>query len=89
MQDGIDQIYDKYFETYYAHMADRKKTDRELTKKFLRELISSLYVAHGNNWEGRSEVKDAEMRAMIAAYEVVLRDWEDEDGQDSARHAST
>lgn len=77
MKDGIDQIYDKYFETYYAHMLDRKKCDPDLTKRFLRELIESLYVAQGNNWEGRSEVKDAEMRAMIAAYEVILGNWED------------
>jgi len=78
MKDNIDRIYDKYFDTYYAHMLDRKRTDPQLTKRFLRELIESLYVAQGNNWEGRSEVKDAEMRAMIAAYEVVLGNWEDQ-----------
>jgi hypothetical protein len=76
MKDNLDQIYDKYFDTYYAHMLDRRKNDPELTKRFLKELIESLYVAQGNNWEGRSEVKDAEYRAMIAAYEVVLGDWE-------------
>ena len=77
MKDNIDQIYNKYFDTYYAHMLDRIQTDPCMTKRFLRELIESLYVAHGNNWEGRSEVKDAEMRAMIAAYEVILNNWED------------
>ena len=77
MKDNLDEIYDKYFETYYAHMQNRKGTDPDLTRQFLKELIESLYVAHGNNWEGRSEVKDAEMRAMIAAYEVVLQNWDD------------
>ncbi len=79
MNGSLEEIYDKYFDTYYAHMLDRKQTDPHLTKRFLRELIGSLYVAQGNNWEGRSEVKDAEMRAMIAAYEVVLHDWTEEE----------
>jgi len=79
MKDIRDQIYDKYFDTYYAHMLDRKRNDPDLTKPFLRELIDTLYVSQGNNWEGRSEVKDAELCAMIAAYEVVLENWECED----------
>lgn len=79
MKDNLDEIYDKYFDTYYAHMLARKECDRDLTKQFLCELIESLYVAQGNNWEGRSEVKDAEYRAMIAAYEVVLQNWQKED----------
>ena len=79
MRDDLDKIYDHYFETYYAHMMDRRESDPELSKRYLRELLESLYVAQGNNWDGRSEVKDTEYRAMIAAYEVVLNNWEAED----------
>ena len=78
MKYDIGAVYDRYFETYYAYMLERRKSDPYLTKDFLKGLIESLYVAQGNNWEGRSEVKDAEYRAMISAYEVILGDWEAE-----------
>lgn len=76
MKDNIDQIYEKYFDTYYAHMMNRKSCDPTLTKQFLRELIDTQYIAQGNNWEGRGAMKDAEYRAMIAAYEVILENWD-------------
>lgn len=76
MSDYLDKTYDETFDSVFANMTYRKENDPDFTKQHLKDLLESLYVHQGNNWVGRSEIKELINTATIAACEAVLYDWE-------------
>ncbi|NLI20868.1 MAG: phosphonoacetaldehyde reductase [Clostridiales bacterium] len=77
MEQYLQEIYDDAFSTAYESFRSRRATDARFTRAYLRGLLESLYVAQGNNWLGRGEVKEAAQNGMIAAAEAVLDEWEE------------
>lgn len=75
MTDYMQKTYDETFDTVYTNITQRKENDSNFTKQSLKELLDSLYVHQGNNWAGRSEIKELINDATIAACETVLFDW--------------
>lgn len=40
--------------------------------------LTALYVYEGHDWDGRGELKHAEIEGSILAYQVFLRRWQEE-----------
>lgn len=76
MDEYLDRIYNEAFDREYNNLMLRKATDQEFTKEYLEGLLQSLYIQQGNNYADRAEGKENALRAMIAAAEMILIEWE-------------
>ncbi len=76
MDHDLDQIYNEAFEREYTNLTLRKAADPEFTREYLTGLLQSMYVNQGNNYMDRTDAKDSVLRAMIAACETLLSEWE-------------
>ncbi len=77
MNEYLQNVYDSVFDLVYQSTLDRKAHDPSFTKDQLQELLQTYYVNIDNNWEGRGEIKETELAATVAAYEVVLANWDE------------
>ena len=75
MNEIIDWQEESYRETFEEEL-------RGLTRRFqnnpccaveeLEMVLDGLYIAEGNNWEGRGSAQDTILSATIAAYEYFI-----------------
>ncbi len=66
-----DTFYNSNYEKTLAHLEEQKKRVNFCREDIEKEL-EALYIYEGQNWDGRGEIKDAEISSSIAAYQVFL-----------------
>lgn len=76
MGDYQDRLFEETFDTVCLDLRRRRETDPCFTRTQLQGVLDGLYVSHGNNMEGRGEIRDIINEATIAACELVLSEWE-------------
>ena len=79
MEDYREQLFDETFENVCGDMKRRRDKDPRFTKEEMEGLLKALRIHHGNDWEGRGEIRDIINEATIAACELVLSEWQNED----------
>lgn len=79
MEDYRERLYEDTFDNVCGDMRRRRESDPCFTKEQMQGLLKALYVNHGNDWEGRGEIRDIINEATIAACELVLSEWQTED----------
>ena len=73
--------YEEVFEEACARLALRRQADPAFTLQELEGLLTTAYVAEGNDWIGRGTVHEITQSATIAAYEHTLAEWRAQTGQ--------
>ena len=76
MDDMLEQVFSDAYDDAYEHFKMRKYEDPGFNRAALQGFLDSLYHNQGNNWEGRSEVKELTLNATIAAAETILEEWD-------------
>jgi hypothetical protein len=66
-----DTIYEKNYEVTLAHL-EHQKNSSSYDRMDIEKELEALYIYEGQNWDGRGELKEAEIASAIAAYEVFL-----------------
>ncbi len=75
MENYRERLFEETFDNVYGNMRHRRENDPRFTKRELEGIIQGLYIQHGNDWEGRGEIRDIINEATIAACELVLSEW--------------
>ena len=73
--DWKDTKYDSVFESCLLGLERQREADPSFTPDAARGVLAHLYVQDGNDWAGRGEIQDIQIRATIAAYEHFLSEW--------------
>jgi hypothetical protein len=76
MEDMLEQVFNDAYDDVYEHFSARKREDPAFDKTALQGFLDSQYHNQGNNWEGRSEIKEQMLNATIAAAETILAEWD-------------
>ena len=76
-----DEVYQQSFENVTRHIKKMKDTDASFTLKELEGMLQAEYVNQGNDWVGRGELYDLRNAATIAAYQMLIAEWEKEKSQ--------
>ena len=76
MDDMFEQVFNNAYDDAYEHFKMRKHDDPTFNRTTLQGFLDSQYQNQGNNWEGRSEVKELTLNATIAAAETILAEWD-------------
>lgn len=79
MDDYKERLFDETFENVCGDMRRRRDIDARFSKEELEGVLKALYIHHGNDWEGRGEIRDIINEATIAACELVLSEWQTKD----------
>ena len=79
MDDYKERLFDETFENVCGDMRRRRDIDARFSKEELEGVLKALYILHGNDWEGRGEIRDIINEATIAACELVLSEWQTKD----------
>jgi len=76
MDEILEQVFGDAYDDAYEHFTARKREDPAFDKAALQGFLDSQYKNQGNNWEGRSQIKELMQDAVIAAAEAVLAEWD-------------
>ncbi|MDC7224611.1 MAG: hypothetical protein PQJ60_12780 [Spirochaetales bacterium] len=66
-----DTLYKKNYENTLAHL-EYQKTTPAYNREDIQKELEALYIYAGHDWDGRGELKEAEISSSIAAYEAFL-----------------
>lgn len=78
---GINVIERRYREIYaaeYKQQQQRRRTDPNYTIDDLRGILKDAYKRQDAGWLGQGALYDAMQNAIVAAYEAVLAEWQEE-----------
>ena len=70
----LDTIYNSIYERTLAHLENQSQMPSFDIINIEKEL-EALYIYEGQDWGGRGEVKEIEISATIAAYQVFLNEF--------------
>ena len=70
------QVYEQTFETIYAHLEERLRTDPTFTPENIRQFLKDAYARQGDDWIGRGVLETKKLDAVVAAHECFLAEWE-------------
>jgi len=76
-----DEVYQQSFDNVTRHIKKMKDTDASFTLQELEGMLQAEYVNQGNDWVGRGELYDLRNAATIAAYQMLIAEWEKEKSQ--------
>ncbi len=76
--DWKESKYDAVYNACLRSLERQRQIDSSFTHETARGVLSHLYIQDGNDWTGRGEVQEIQIRATIAAYEDFLAQWESE-----------
>jgi hypothetical protein len=79
--DYRDQAYQESIDSTLDQLRQRRKIDPSFTIEDAKGVLTHLYVQEGNDWLGRGELQDAKLGAQIAAHEIFIHEWENEEKQ--------
>ena len=71
-----ETTYDDTYASTFKSLQRRQADDPSFTIDGARGQLKHLYIQDGNNWEGRGELQDIIVRAMIDAYERYIAERE-------------
>jgi hypothetical protein len=74
--DADEKLYNEVFRGTRAMLEERLRRDPSFDCEVLRGMLESQLIYQGNDWVGRGKTSEIKTEAVIAAYEVVLHEWE-------------
>jgi hypothetical protein len=74
----LDRRYRETFEALLDELQARRRNDPNFTLDDVRGFLRDAYVYRGNDWVARGALFDVTQAARIAAYEVILAEWQEE-----------
>lgn len=75
----LEKRYEETFDLTYETILRRKKEEEGFTIDKLESLLETEYLVADNGWAGgKSDIKEAQSNAVIAAYERALIEWREE-----------
>ncbi len=72
MMEWEEKAYKEIFESVLLSLKIRKSKDQKFSFDKIRGELKSLYISEENSWAGKSRIKEIELEAKIAAYEVFI-----------------
>ncbi|MDC7219327.1 MAG: hypothetical protein PQJ59_05265 [Spirochaetales bacterium] len=66
-----EALYKKNYEDTLAHLEYQKERP-DFDREDVAQALEALYIYEGQDWDGRGELKEAEISSSIAAYEAFL-----------------
>lgn len=81
VEDWQQAKYNTVFEQTCQYLRHRRQTDPQFTLETLVRLLETQYVHQGNEPAGKGTVQHLTEAATVAAFEAVLAQWQQEEGQ--------
>ncbi|MCL1815834.1 MAG: hypothetical protein FWG27_08470 [Treponema sp.] len=70
--DWMDESYRESYEEELRGIRRRLASDPSCSAEDLQGTLKNLYIMEGSDWQGRGEVQNTSLAAIIAAYETVI-----------------
>ncbi|MCL2602509.1 MAG: hypothetical protein FWD91_06815 [Treponema sp.] len=79
---SIDELkrikYDAAFEDEMAALQHRRESDPTCMVEDIEAVLQNFYIREGDNINGRGQIRDIIMSAVIAAHELFIIQWKAE-----------
>lgn len=79
--DWREKSYNDTLDSVLALLSHRREIDPSFTVEDAKRTLQHFYIQQGNDWLGRGELQDGVLDAQIAAYEIFIHGWENEESR--------
>ena len=80
MESWEEELFQRVLESRLLLLEERRRKDPDFSVEDVEKVLSDSYRRQGLGWAGKSPVQEITEAATVAAYEIFLSRWKEEEG---------